>query len=208
MALVKRLVLALLVLVVTACGDGAVELTTQPPATSSGATNALLQTPNDLASVNCPLAGPPSGGSLIGLAATLDVFAASHGPQDPKHLADFGGTISGGPNAGVSVFTARCSPGGTIVSVDQTLSAAMTAKTVKAALKGYGILPADATLVSDTVPTPCEILIYHSAAIAAIADASDPAGTFLVELTPSNEAPGDLNKVDGLIYDLDTTGGC
>lgn len=69
-------------------------------------------------------------------------------------------------------------------------------------------MPADATLVSDTTPTPCEILIYHSASVAAVADASDPAGTFVVELETSIQAPGDLNKVDSLIYDLDTTGGC
>jgi hypothetical protein len=42
-----------------------------------------------------------------------------------------------------------------------------------------------------------------------IADAGDDdiAGTFVIEFEPTH-APGDLTRIDGLIYDLDTAGGC
>lgn len=208
----QRLTAIVALLLVAGCGG--TQFTAPPTALHSDFGSSSIvggpaqPTPDDLTSVDCPGGGGPTGGALSGLGATLGAFTAAHGPQDPQYPAQFGPTISGGVNDLLPTFTARCSSGGTIVSVAQNLAVEAPAVAVKADLAGYGIMPPDATLVSDSTPTPCEILMYHSAAIAAVDDASDPAGTFLVELIPGSDAPGDLSRVGSLIYDLDTTGGC
>jgi len=178
------------------------------PATPTGSiASTAAATPNDLNSVNCPGTGGADGGTLTGLGATLGEFRKAHGPQDSAASAEFGATIRGAGNDGLHEFSARCSTLGIVVSVNQYLAKVASASAVKKALNGYGILPADAKLVSDTTPMPCEILMFKSASLAASANIQDPDGTFLVELQGSVEIP-DLKHVDSLIYDLDTTGGC
>jgi hypothetical protein len=190
---------------------GASEAPTGSPAAGTTAASPAAEaspaagTPSDLASVNCPYSGDPSGGNLTGIGATLGAFREAHGPQSQGYPAQFGTTINGGPNVGASEFSARCSTSGTIVSVNQALAKAAPAAAVKKAIKGYGILPPDSKLVTDTTPQPCEILIYRSPALAATPAAQDPAGTFVVELAST---AGDLKQTDSIIYDLDTTGGC
>jgi hypothetical protein len=199
----RRIAVALLILLLAGCSDGASESLGPPTAP------VVSPTPNILASVVCPPGSTgPSSGALTGLGATIGAFAAAHAPQDPQDPSKFGGTVTGGPNDGAPTFTAHCSTGGTIVSVLQNLSAEAPAMDLKTALKGYGIVPPDATLITDTTPSPCETFIYHSDALAAVPDASDPAGTFLVQLNPGADAPGDLDRVATLIYLLDMTAGC
>ncbi|MDQ6877351.1 MAG: hypothetical protein M3082_06570 [Candidatus Dormibacteraeota bacterium] len=202
----RRLLFACFVALAT-IGCGTSGSGAAPVETPSGSVTSALATPNALNSVDCPGTGGPDGGALSGLGATLCRFRSAHGPQDSAASAEFGVTITGGSNDGLHEFSAQCSTLGIVVSVNQYLAKAASAAVVKKALKGYGILPADAKLLSDETPLPCEFLIYKSASLAVEANIQHPDGTFLVELQASIQTP-DLKHVDSLIYDLDTTGGC
>src|SRR5438046_8598058 len=117
---------ALVFLAATAgCGGTSSTVSGAEPANTPGAS------PDDAASVNCPGSGGPSSGTLTGLGATIGQFRQAH-RQDPQYTSQFGATISGGVNDRLPELTARCSPGGVIVSVDQNFHAAMSAAQVKA----------------------------------------------------------------------------
>jgi hypothetical protein len=173
---------------------------------TAGCGTATETTP-PLAPSDCPASGGPDGGSLTGLGATVGAFRTVHGPQDPKYPTQFGKTISGGPNDGLPEFTAHCSTAGIIAGIAQAFEKGATGAAVKQALGTYGIMPADAQLVSDTTPTSCrsgpsELLVYKSPSLAGTPDAQDPPGTFVVDLSTASKLVYDI------LYDLDTTGAC
>lgn len=167
-----------------------------PGATSNSATN-----------VNCPGSGGPSSGTLTGLGATVGQFRTAH-PQDSKYVSDFGGTISGGPNDGLTELTASCSTNGLVVLVGQRLNQPMTETQAKASLVALGIAPADSQFQSAQTLGACEIFYYQSASIASDSGANDTAGTFRVELIPPGSSAWDPTNVTAVYYDLDVTRGC
>ncbi len=169
-----------------------VEGETNYPATGPSAT------PSDLTMVDCSQVSGAVGGTLTGLAAMLGTFRAVHGPQSTTSPSEFGATMADGPNAGLPILTARCNTDGLVVSVDQNLAKEETTKTVKASdLPESGLLPADATLVSDRPLPLCEVLTYRSATIAAQTMAHDPYGSFIVELVAGKDNP-DLAHIGSL----------
>jgi len=145
---------------------------------------------------------------VTGLGATIGQFRQAH-PQDPQYTSQFGATISGGVNDGLPELTARCSPGGVIVSVDQNFHAAMSAAQVKAAMMSLAIAPPDSMFKSAQALARCDLYYYVSASIGADPGANDTAGTFIVELEPPADGSAwNPANVASLIYDLDESGGC
>jgi hypothetical protein len=207
-AMAKRLLVVLsgaLIFVALTAESSSCGVSTPP---SAGVpTNTLGATPNDATNVNCPGSGGPSSGTLTGLGATIGQFRTAY-PQDSAHTSDFGGTISGGPNDGLSQLSAFCSTGGVVVLVTQHLNQSVTDVEVKASLVSLGIAPADSQFQSAKTPGACEIFYYQSAAIASDSGANDSAGTFLVELQPPGSSAWDPTNVTTLVYDLDESGGC
>ncbi len=191
--MIRGLVLGLAIAALVGCGGGG--STPTPPI-------------GDLTPGPCPIATGTDGADLTGLGATLAAFTAAHGPQDQQGPSRFSTTISGGINDGLPAFTARCSGAGFIVSVEQHLPTLADARTVIASLVRREIVPADATLVSDTAPMPCEVLIYRSALLASYRTEGDPQGTFAVKLIPATVPPSDLQHVGSVRYELTTTPGC
>jgi len=196
------LVAALVVASLTgqSCGDTSGTAVGGEPANTPGAT------PNDARNVNCAGSGGPSSGTLTGLGATIGQFRKAH-PQDPKYTSQFGATISGGPNNGLSELTASCTASGVVVFLTQNLAQPMSDTKVKASVLSLGIAPADSQFQSMQTLKPCELFFYKSASLVAAPGTNDPAGTFEVDLIP----PGtdwDPGNVQTLIYDLDTSGGC
>jgi hypothetical protein len=184
----------------SSCGGGT-------PSAGGAPVNTPGATPNAATNVNCPGSGGPSSGTLTGLGATIGQFRTAY-PQDSAHTSDFGGTISGGPNDGLSQLSAFCSTGGVVVSVTQHLNQSVTDVQVKASLISLGIAPADSQFQSARTPGACEIFYYQSASIADDPGANDTAGTFLVELQPPGSSAWDPTNVTTLVYDLDESGGC
>jgi hypothetical protein len=183
------------------CGGGS------PPAAEAEPANTPGATPDSSQNVNCPGSGGPSSGSLTGLGATIGQFRQAHA-QDPAHTSDFGGTISGGPNDGLSHFTAFCYASGLVVSVTQNLDSEITAPHARSSIASLGIAPNDSMLTSSKPQATCELDYYTSASIGNDPGANDTAGTFVVELQSPATTAWDPNNVTSLIYDLDTSGGC
>lgn len=192
---------ALLVLTCS-CGSDSSPAAEAQPANTPGAT------PDSSQNVNCPASGGPSSGSLTGLGATIGQFRQAH-QQDPKYTSDFGGTISGGPNAGLHQFTAFCYASGVVVAVQQNLPLVITGEQAKASIPTLGIAPEDSQLQSAKTLASCELDYFMSASIASDPGANDTAGTFVVELEPpANVSAFDPKNVTILLYALDTSGGC
>jgi hypothetical protein len=192
-----------IVALVTACGDtGSPSTSEAQPANTPGAT------PDSSQNVNCPGSGGPSSGSLTGLGATIGQFRQAHA-QDPAHTSDFGNTISGGPNDGLSELIAFCYRSGVVVAVQENLPLAITEEQAKASVATLGIAPEDSQFQSAKTLASCELDYFMSASIASDAGANDTAGTFVVELEPpASVSAFDPKNVTTLLYALDTSGGC
>jgi hypothetical protein len=185
-----------------ACGSSPSPATEAEPANTPGAT------PDSSQNVNCPGSGGPSSGTLTGLGATIGQFRQTH-PQDPAHTSDFGSTISGGPNDGLSELIAFCYRSGVVVAVQQNLPLAITEEQAKASVPTLGIAPEDSQFQYAKTLTSCELEYFVSGSIASDPGANDTAGTFVVELEPPPTVSAFAPKnVTILLYAVDTSGGC